>query len=196
MPSLNKQWSVERLALEDYPMNFVGFSAFTRWGGPLVAKPGDVAISRRGVDWIFVRAKTAVATPTFTAGIGTFTVNASGELVALTAVATAGAGYNVGEVVPVLGGLNGTLKVKTANAAGGILTAALNQNYISPNTLGPKAVGGGYPAAGGNFTLADPAAPWTTVIVSDAFEGEIDPGAGYKSFAPFDIGEFGWVQKI
>lgn len=205
MPSVNKQWSIERLGQEDSPMNFHGWSPFIRWAGPLVAKPGDVAISRRGTVWAFGKANQDIAAPVSTRAVAAFTTDAtaaaSGSLLTLGAIGTAGAGYRLGETVGVLGpvgahqGQWGRIKVTGVDGTGGITSAILLQNDIGPNTPGPKAVGSGYPVSG-SFELEDPAAPWTAVAITNAFEGLIDPGAVYRSFAPFTKGEFGWLEKI
>lgn len=205
MPSVNKQWSIERLGQEDGPMNFHGWSPFIRWSGPLVAKPGDLAVSRRGNIWAFGKANVDIVAPTWTRATANFvttgTATAGGSLVSIGAIATNGAGYRLGETVGVLGpvGANrghwGRVKVTGVNAAGGILSAVILQPEIGPNQLGPQAVGAGYPISG-VFELEDPAAPFVAVDITNAFDGLIDPGAVYRSFAPFTKGECGWIEKI
>jgi hypothetical protein len=200
MPSVNRQWSQERLGQEDYPVNVVGFSPFQRWAGPLVAKPGDASLSRRGGLWNFVKAGAASAMPASTAAVATFTTS-GGVITALGAIVSGGAGYRLGEKVPVEGiapitGFGGAIKVTGVDAAGSITSAVIYQVDIGPNTPGPQAVGSAYPPSG-NFNLAEPAAPFTLVDITNAFEGLTNAaGAAYKSYAPFAQGEFGWIEQV
>jgi hypothetical protein len=200
MPSINKKWSIERLGIQDSPQNYVGFSPFIRWGGPLVAKAGEIGLTRKGNTWVFVQAPATIPlAATVTPAVAAFTTDATasqtGSLLTLGAIGTAGVGYRPGEVCDVLGGYNGKIKIDTVNATGGILTAHIDQNYIGPNTQGPKAVGSGYPLSG-NFTLSDPAAPWVPVNVTGVMKDQVAVGTLYRCYAPFDPGEFGWIEKI
>lgn len=194
MPSINRKWSEERLGFEDYPMNFVGFSPFIRWGGPLVAKPGDAATSRRGVKWIFGKALASLPTPTSVAAVISLTT-VNGVITAVGAIGTAGTCYRKGEIVPVTGGFGGRLKVTAVNASGGITAAAIAKHLIAPGVYGPEAGGAGYPATG-NMTLAAAAAPYSLVDAADLYEGDVQPGTAYRSFAPANIGEFGWFESV
>lgn len=190
MPSVNKQWSVERLGPEDYPSFGVhGHSWFIRSLAPYAAKAGDYGITRRGENAFYGKASAAIAAPTATAAVITFTVDAANAngLLAVGAIGTAGAGYTAGERVPVLKGAGldaapGWITVTTVNATGGITAATIS------------APGFGYTA--GALTLAAPAMPWTLCGIVDAQAGTIGAGATHKSFAAVDVGEHGWIRMV
>ncbi len=190
MPSLNKSWSVERLGVEDYPVDIAGFSKFMRSFAPYTAKPGDVRESRRGQTWFFGKAAAAIAAPTETPAVLTLTVDASGFVTA-TAIGTAGVGYQVGELlIPGAVQSDGTYretskgvwKVTTVNATGGI-TGVQFVSQSSSFTAGAQAV-------------MPPAAAFTLCDVTDAYNGLMGAGTAYKSYTATDIGEFGWFEKV
>lgn len=181
MSSLNKQFSDPRMEVEDYPVDVVGFSAFQRWAGPLVAKPGDVRNSRRGKKWFFGKASAAVATPATTKAVMTVTLS-SGGIATIASIDTAGAGYKVGEVVPVLGGNGGKITVTTVNSTGGITAATI------------AAAGTAYTAT--SLTADVAAMPFTLCDIASAAAGTIGAGTAYRSYAPFAVDEYGWIESV
>lgn len=190
MPSLNKQWSQERLGVEDFPVDIAGFSKFMRSFAPYTAKPGDVRVSRRGKSWFFGKAAAAIAAPTETPCSLTLTVDANG-FVTGQSIGTAGTGYQVGELLipgtmqtdgSYLEAKKGVWKVTTVSAAGGVTGVS----FVSQTSAFTAAATGMMPAAAA-FTLCD---------VSDAFNGLVAAGTAYKSYTATDIGEFGWFEKV
>lgn len=184
MASLNKRFGDgQRFELGMYAVDVAGFSPFVRSTAPYAGgKAGMIRHDLQGRRWVYAYAPAGVtvATPTETAAVLTVTLT-SGALATVASVSTAGAGYRVGERVPLVNGYNCVVEVATVDEAGGILTATV---HAAGSGLGSTT----------SQTLQLPAMASTKCSVNAA--GTVaSSGTTHLSFAPFAAGEYGWVLE-